>query len=121
MSCRTNLSQRRPSFTLMEMLVVIGIIIVLATLSVAIIPSVQQRTKAARASDQVQGKLVIARESALRDHLPRGMRLLIDLDPRYGYVARSLVYIEQPDPFTGGAIVFDPPGAPTSMQNKASF
>jgi hypothetical protein len=89
------------------MLVVIGIIVVLATLSVAIIPSVQQRTKAARAADQIQGWLLIARERALRDRQPRGVRLLIDLDQRYGYVARNMVYIEQPDPFTGGVASFD--------------
>jgi prepilin-type N-terminal cleavage/methylation domain-containing protein len=118
---RTNLSRRRPAFTLIEMLVVIGIIVVLATLSVAIIPSVQQRTKAARAADQVQGWLLIARERALRDRLPRGVRLIIDVDSRFGYVARNLVYIEQPDPFTGGAIMFDTPGQPTSLMNKASF
>jgi prepilin-type N-terminal cleavage/methylation domain-containing protein len=93
----------RSAFTLIEMLVVIGIILVLATLSVAIIPSVQQRTKAARGADQVQGWLLIARERALRDRQPRGVRLLVDTpDPNGIAYIRSLVFIEQPDPFTGG-------------------
>jgi prepilin-type N-terminal cleavage/methylation domain-containing protein len=95
---------RRSAFTLIEMLVVIGIIAVLATLSVAIIPSVHQRTKAQRGADNLQGWLLVGRERALRDHANRGIRLLVDSD---GYV-RSMVFIEQPDVFTGGVLQFDP-------------
>jgi prepilin-type N-terminal cleavage/methylation domain-containing protein len=95
---------RRSAFTLIEMLVVIGIIVVLASLSVAIIPAVHNRTKAQRGADNTQGWLLIGRERALRDHAPRGIRLLVDAD---GYV-RSMVFIEQPDVFTGGVLQFDP-------------
>jgi prepilin-type N-terminal cleavage/methylation domain-containing protein len=97
------MDMRRSAFTLIEMLVVIGIIAVLATLSVAIIPSVHQRTKAQRGADNTQGWFLVARERALRDHAPRGIRLLVDSD---GYV-RSMVFIEQPDPITGGALTPD--------------
>jgi prepilin-type N-terminal cleavage/methylation domain-containing protein len=94
---------RRSAFTLIEMLVVIGIIVTLAALGVAIIPTIQQRTKAQRGADNTQGCLLIARERALRDHATRGIRLLVDAD---GYV-RTMVFIEQPDVLTGGLLNFD--------------
>lgn len=100
---------RRSAFTLVEMLVVIGIIVTLATLSVAIIPTIHQRTKAQRGADNTQGWFLIARERALRDHALRGIRLLVDPpDPNGVAYVRSMVFIEQPDVITGGFLQFDP-------------
>jgi prepilin-type N-terminal cleavage/methylation domain-containing protein len=94
-------SSKRRGFTLVEMLVVLSILAVMATLAVAIIPRVGERTKASRGSEIVQGTLLIAKQRALRDKQPRGVRLIVDSD---NYV-RSLQYIEQPDPYTGGTTI----------------
>lgn len=116
MGCRKYDTGRR-GFTLIEMLVAIGILTVLATLSVAVIPKIQERTKAARGGDLVQGWLLIGKQRALRDRAPRGVRLIIDAD----LYVRTLQYIERPDNFTGGAVQFDPPGQPGSNAYKATF
>jgi prepilin-type N-terminal cleavage/methylation domain-containing protein len=109
MSARSSLAFRRRGFTLIEMLVVLGILLVLATLSVAVIPKVQERTKALRGADQMQGWLLIAKQRALRDRAPRGVRLFLDKDPATGVViVNRLQYIEQPDPIVGVTAVFNP-------------
>ncbi len=102
---KTLTASGRLAFTLIEMLVVISMIVVLATLAVAVIPRVQQQTKASRGAQLTQGWLLVARERALRDHAPRGVRLIIDPTDN---LIRSMVYIEQPEPFTGGQLSFDP-------------
>jgi prepilin-type N-terminal cleavage/methylation domain-containing protein len=107
MSYRKHPVFRRPAFTLVEMLVAIGILTVIATLSVAVIPKLQERAKASRGGDLLQGWLLEARQMALRDRAIRGVRLLVTTDPNYGVVARQALYIQQPDYLTGGACVVD--------------
>ncbi len=92
---------RRTGFTLIEMLVVISIILVLATLAVAITPIFQERQRASRGAADVQGWLFVARMRALRDRVPRGVRVLVDPGTLQ---ATKLVYIEQPADFRGGRI-----------------
>ncbi len=94
------MKQQRSAFTLVEMLVVIGIILVLATLTVLFMPRIMERQRATEGARLVHGWLLTARERAKRDQIPRGVRLLYDS----GF-ARSLVYIEQPDDFTGGTLI----------------
>src|SRR5947208_9329373 len=89
----------RPSFTLVEMLVVIGIIALLAALAVLILPSLQNNQRVASGADVVQGQLFIAKQMALRDQQSRGVRLIAGNN---GFT--SLQLIEQPAPFTNGAV-----------------
>src|SRR5262245_12194651 len=103
----------RRGFTLIEMLVALTILTVLATLSIAIIPRVQQRTKASRGGDLLQGWLLVAKQWAIRDRTPHGVRLMID--PNDGFV-HTLQYIERPDPIAGGTAIFDTNTLTTSPQ-----
>ncbi len=93
-------------FTLIEMLVVIGIILTLATLTVAFLPKITNYQKVQQGAGQVQGWLLTAKQRATRDHYPRGIRLVVPAtsDPLYGNVVRDLQYVEQPDDFTGGVL-----------------
>src|SRR5919109_3199681 len=106
-------TRRRPEprdgFTLIELLVVIALLLVLAGLVVLFLPRVQESQRAARGGTITQGTLQIARQRAVRDQAPRGVRLMVDLST--GYVA-ALQYIEQPDDFSGGYLTTSGPTAP---------
>jgi prepilin-type N-terminal cleavage/methylation domain-containing protein len=94
--------RRRPGFTLVEMLVVIGLILVLATLTVAFAPRFLEREKVTKGIDQLQGWFLIAKQRAKSDRTPTGIRL--QRDPKNASLVRDLQYIQQPDHFSGGVL-----------------
>ena len=87
---------KRTAFTMVELVVVIGIILVLAALTIMIFPKIQSSSRVARGADTVQGQLFLAKQTALRDQAPRGVRLVVD--PADNQV-HSLQLIEQPRPY----------------------
>jgi type II secretory pathway pseudopilin PulG len=89
---------RRGGFTLIEMLVVIGLIIALAAIVVAVGPGALEKDRAVAAVNQLQGALQIARSKAVRDGLPRGVRLLANgtLAAEYQYIEAPPVYVPNP-------------------------
>src|SRR5207248_9342123 len=109
------LRQNRPGFTLIELLVVMAIISFLAALLVLIGPGLLKSEKAARGAQTLQGLLFVAKQQALRDRNPDGIRLLQDND---SYV-RSFQYIQQPGDFTGGKVMVNPPSAAGAPQQIA--
>jgi prepilin-type N-terminal cleavage/methylation domain-containing protein len=96
---RTSTTKRRSAFTLVELLVVIGIILIIAALGVTMLPRFQQDQKVQRGADQLQQFLLIARQRAKRDQLATGVRLYITPGSN---LVNQLAYIQQPAPFTGG-------------------
>jgi prepilin-type N-terminal cleavage/methylation domain-containing protein len=76
---RSNL--RRTGFTLVELMVVMGIIALLATMVMLIAPNVLAKDRARDAASQLQSALQNARMRAMRDGMPRGVRLLLDPPP----------------------------------------
>ncbi|MCI0743545.1 MAG: prepilin-type N-terminal cleavage/methylation domain-containing protein [Gemmataceae bacterium] len=89
--------RKRSGITLIELLVVIGLIALLAALSVAFIPAIGDSARASRGGQFVQGWLLTARQRALRDRVPYGVRLLVE--PGNPYLVRQCQYLEVPEDF----------------------
>jgi type II secretory pathway pseudopilin PulG len=96
----------RASFTLIELMVAITIIIILAGLALALLPTANDHQKATQGASMLQGWLLIAKQRALRDQVPRGLRLVID--PSNPTIVTQCQYIEQPDPMSGGQALTNP-------------
>jgi prepilin-type N-terminal cleavage/methylation domain-containing protein len=92
----------RRAFTLVELLVVITLVLVLAALAVMFIPNMADQQRAAEAGAQVQGWLNIARQRALRDQAPRGIRFYPS--SASAGICIEAQYIDQPDDFVSGMI-----------------
>ncbi len=106
-------TQARHGFTLIELLVVMTLMAVLAALMIGFIPNAASSARESRAGLQLQSWLNIAKQRALRDQAPRGLRLNVAAS---GVLIRSVTvpnavvdcqYIEVPDdlPTTAGPMV----------------
>jgi prepilin-type N-terminal cleavage/methylation domain-containing protein len=90
----------RRAFTLIELIVVIGIMLALAAIALLVVPSAQDQDRAASGARQLMGWLQIAKTRAMRDQVPRGVRLVPSTaNPKYFTDAQ---YTEQPGDFTAG-------------------
>ncbi|MFL5329640.1 MAG: Tfp pilus assembly protein FimT/FimU [Gemmataceae bacterium] len=97
----------RRAITLVELLVVMAIMGTLAGIVVLFGPKMLDQARVPDAARQLQGWLQIARQRAVRDGAPRGLRLVTDpsleptLPPINGVQQQDLyhkfVYIEQPE------------------------
>src|SRR5262245_31794792 len=100
-------------FTLIELLLVMAIIVVLATLAVMVLPTLDRNKGVPNGVTQVQGWVNLSKQQALRDGVPRGIRLIHDGNGR----VTTMQYIEQPDPVAprgqGIYLVVTTPPAPT--------
>jgi prepilin-type N-terminal cleavage/methylation domain-containing protein len=106
---------RRPGVTLIELLVVITIITALATLIVAVAPKFGERQRPSRGAGMLQSWLNLAKQRALRDQRPVGIRLPHVNGP---YVT-ELQYVETPDEFVGGTMTV--PYAPNYPTPVATY
>ncbi len=98
----------RRGMTMIELVVAMTIIAILTTLVVVyIVPSFQDNKNVIRGVDRVTTALLIAKQRALRDQAPRGVRFIQDptLPSPGPLLFQQLQYIEQPDPLSGGTLV----------------
>jgi type II secretory pathway pseudopilin PulG len=84
-------------FTLVELLVVMGILMFLFGLGIAILPAVYQKWTTTKGAEMVQGALARARQEARRSGRATGIRLS-------GATVTDLSFIQQPIDLTGGAL-----------------
>src|SRR5262245_16474054 len=84
----------RSGFTLIEMLVVMGIIILIAALGFLFLPNLDRNKGVPNGTTQVQAWINLMKQQALRDQKPKGIRLIHDGTGK----CVQLQYIEQPDP-----------------------
>jgi prepilin-type N-terminal cleavage/methylation domain-containing protein len=109
---------RRRGFTLIELLVVMGIIAALATMLVVLAPAFGDRQRSSRGASMLQSWLNLAKQRAIRDRRPVGIRLPSLPAGTYPYIS-ELQYVEVPDEGIGGTATvpyasnYPPPG----MQN----
>src|SRR5881397_3642817 len=92
----------RRGFTLIELLVVISIMVALMAMIALAAPRFAERQGPSRGAGQLQSWLNLARQTAIRDQRPRGLRILPPTQtpvPNDANYARELRYIEQPDDF----------------------
>ncbi len=112
----------RPGLTLVELLVVIALITVLATLTVVyVVPAFSDNKNVLRGVDRTIAALLTARMRAFRDQAPRGIRF--EVDTATGQVS-NLIFVEQPDPYRTGSVTIDPitpAPAPPLPQGRATF
>ena len=91
-------SGARRGITLVELLVVMIIMVILATVVVAFAPGFQDAQKVGRGSDQLQGWLLMARQWAKKDRLPTGIRLNVTNVSGVAAVT-DMQYIQQPSTY----------------------
>ena len=88
----------RYAFTLVELLVVISILTVLLALTaIYVVPAFQDNKNVIRGVDRVTTVLLIAKQRALRDQRPVGVRFEVDDEG----ICRTMRYVEQPDLLPG--------------------
>jgi prepilin-type N-terminal cleavage/methylation domain-containing protein len=91
-------SVRRRGFTLIELVIVIGLVLILATLAAAFLPNLDRNKGVPNAVAQLSGWINLSKAQALRDHRPHGIRFLIDPNDPTGTRCTTVQYIEQPEP-----------------------
>jgi prepilin-type N-terminal cleavage/methylation domain-containing protein len=92
-------SGKRRGITLVELLVVMIIMVILATVVVAFAPGFQDAQKVGRGADQLQGWLLMARQWAKKDRVPTGIRLSVNNVSGVAAVT-DMQYVQQPPTFT---------------------
>ena len=100
----------RAGFSLTELLVVIAIILLVSAATLPLVlPTLNQR-RVSEGALLLQAELSRARDQAIRDNAPRGIRLLPDRDTNYSFAGTTPAYsrmipLEPPvEPYVEGAI-----------------
>jgi prepilin-type N-terminal cleavage/methylation domain-containing protein len=108
----------RRGITLVELLVVITIVAALFALVAAVAPRMGERQRASRGAGMVQSWLNLAKQRALRDQRPRGIRLpWVPANNGIAYVT-ELQFIELPEVFTGGHLWMPYDNSPGLLSNR---
>lgn len=100
-----HIAPRRRGFTLIELIVVVTLMLFLAGLAALFIPSATSSAREANAAVLVQGWLNMAKQKALRDQAPRGLRLWNKNNDLQIYECE---FIELPDPFSAEPVITAP-------------
>ena len=93
--------RRITGFTLIELLIVVALLMVLTTLTLAIFNSTGESDRIRSSARQLQSALLGARDRAIRAKAPRGLRLMIDPAT---LTITNMVYLGVPEIWRQGTI-----------------
>ena len=114
----------RLAFTIVELLVAMALAVTLLGLAVAVSQSSAfDSYKTVGAADRLSQWMLVAKNRALRDRAPRGVRLIMDST---GSTCREIAYIEMPEayivpPGARLALVYSASGSPLLFTDKQVF
>jgi prepilin-type N-terminal cleavage/methylation domain-containing protein len=91
----------RTGFTLVELVVVMAIIVTVASIAALVLPDLLRSDKMVQGANLIQGILLNARQRAIRDQVPSGIRFYEITDPVVGSrtICNEMVYVQKPDDF----------------------
>ncbi len=98
-------SRKARGFTLVELLVVIGIVALLATMTLLAVDLSFNAERVRSGARQLQSMLEGARDRAIHARDPRGVRFLVENDPLNGRKCGSMIYIGSSDVWSRGTIM----------------
>ena len=101
--------RRRAGFTIIELLVVVGILLVLTTFTIVALDFTFQSERIGAGARQVQSMISGARDRAIRYRKPIGVRFLVDQDQDNGRMVSSMVYVGATDYWREGHITLKRP------------
>jgi prepilin-type N-terminal cleavage/methylation domain-containing protein len=123
----------RRGFTLIELLVVILIILLVSAVALPVVLPALSHRQVSEAARLLQGALVGARDSALKNGTPSGIRLLPDpafplvfqanglIDPTQPLAANRIIPIEAAPEYSEGLISVVIPGSATDTTNISAL
>ncbi len=94
----------RRGFTLVELLVVVGIVLLLVTMTVVAVDFSFKTERVRSAARQLQSMLEGARDRAIHAGAPRGVRIMVEDDRESGRKSASMIYIASTEPWFKGTI-----------------
>src|SRR5580704_14886387 len=110
---------RRASFTLVELLVSLSIMLILAVITIRLVNTSLDSDRLKAGSRELQSYLAGARDRAIYAGQPRGVRFIPDqADP---YSVHSFVYIGAPANFSDGQPIWVTPGSTTIGPSLATI
>jgi prepilin-type N-terminal cleavage/methylation domain-containing protein len=98
MRIRDAIAKTRDAFTLIEIVVAMAIIVTLAAVTALFLPDILRNDKVVQGANLVQSMLLVARQHAIRDQVPFGVRFYMQTDPvvTTRTICTEMAYVEQP-------------------------
>lgn len=102
---RIELPKQALGFTLIELLVVIGIVVLLASMTLLAVDLTFNAERVRSGARQIQSMIAGARDRAIHAREARGVRFLVENDPLNGRKCSSMIYIGASDVWSRGTIM----------------